>query len=128
MSISSVILLLVIFLIILILRLKSTKSYNGKTYRENSSISGNTSTRFIAQTSMPTFNSSPDVKGGCLNLQGGDSGSSVPKTPAEILTAPSRYRRGGGGAVQVFSYKELEVATEKFSEANVIGQGVFGVV
>ncbi|BFG30957.1 hypothetical protein CerSpe_172310 [Prunus speciosa] len=128
MSISSVILLLVIFLIILILRLKSTKSYNGKTYRENSSISSNTSTRFIAQTSMPTFNSSPDVKGGCLNLQGGDSGSSVPKTPAEILTAPSRYRRGGGGAVQVFSYKELEVATGKFSEANVIGQGLFGVV
>ncbi|KAI5327503.1 hypothetical protein L3X38_026899 [Prunus dulcis] len=127
-SISSV-MLLVIFLIILILRrLKSFKSYSGKTYRENSIISSNTSSRFIAQTSMPTFNSSPDVKGGCLNLQGGDSGRSLLKTPAEILTAPSRYRRGGGGAVQVFSYKELEVATEKFSEVNVIGQGVFGVV
>ncbi|BBH02828.1 Protein kinase superfamily protein [Prunus dulcis] len=108
--------------------MESFKSYNSKTYRENSIISSNTSSRFIAQTSMPTFNSSPDVKGGCLNLQGGDSGRSLLKTPAEILTAPSRYRRGGGGAVQVFSYKELEVATEKFSEVNVIGQGVFGVV
>lgn len=29
--------------------------------------------------------------------------------------------------VQVFTYKELEVATEGFSEANVIGNGGFGL-
>ncbi|KAL8101363.1 hypothetical protein AgCh_033299 [Apium graveolens] len=30
--------------------------------------------------------------------------------------------------IQVFTYKDLEVATEKFSETNVIGNGGFGVV
>lgn len=52
-----------------------------------------------------------DVKGGCLygaNLSRGD--------PAE------KYR-----GVQVFTYRELEAATERFSEANVIGNGGFGV-
>ncbi|TQD86204.1 hypothetical protein C1H46_028221 [Malus baccata] len=59
-----------------------------------------------------------DVKGGCL--QGGNSGRSF-RAPA--LTTPSRCK-----GVQVFSYKELEEATDKFSEANVIGHGRFGVV
>lgn len=30
--------------------------------------------------------------------------------------------------IQVFTYKDLEVATENFSETNVIGNGGFGVV
>lgn len=30
--------------------------------------------------------------------------------------------------VQVFTYKELEMSTDKFSEANVIGNGGYGVV
>ena len=38
-------------------------------------------------------------------------------------TPPSRYR-----GVQVFTYKELELATDNFSEVNVIGNGGFGVV
>ena len=36
---------------------------------------------------------------------------------------PHRYR-----GVQVYTYKELEVATAGFCEANVIGRGGFGVV
>lgn len=36
---------------------------------------------------------------------------------------PAKYRGG-----QVFTYKELEVATDMFSEGNVIGNGGFGVV
>ena len=51
-----------------------------------------------------------DVKGGCLY------GGSLIRTPA------SRFK-----GVQVFTYKELEMATEKFSESNVIGDGGFGV-
>ncbi|CAN6715002.1 unnamed protein product [Malus baccata var. baccata] len=50
----------------------------------------------------------------------GNSGRSF-RAPA--LTTPSRCK-----GVQVFSYKELEEATDKFSEANVIGHGRFGVV
>jgi RIO-like serine/threonine protein kinase len=38
-------------------------------------------------------------------------------------TAPPKFK-----GVQVFSYKELEVATSRFSEANIIGNGGYGVV
>lgn len=49
--------------------------------------------------------------GGCL--YGGNSGR-IPQ-----------YRIRG---VQVFTYKELELATDCFSEANVVGNGRFGIV
>uniref|UniRef100_A0A2N9HYE5 Protein kinase domain-containing protein n=1 Tax=Fagus sylvatica TaxID=28930 RepID=A0A2N9HYE5_FAGSY len=51
------------------------------------------------------------VKGGCLYR--GNMGR----------TAPPKFK-----GVQVFSYKELEVATSRFSEANIIGNGGYGVV
>lgn len=38
-------------------------------------------------------------------------------------TPPSKFR-----GVQVYTYKELEVATDRFSEANIIGNGGCGVV
>ena len=38
-------------------------------------------------------------------------------------TPPSRCK-----GVQVFTYKELELATDNFSEVNVIGNGGFGTV
>ncbi|GFY94855.1 protein kinase superfamily protein [Actinidia rufa] len=60
---------------------------------------------------MWVFDNVADVRGGCL--YGGSSGR-----------IPSAKFRG----VQVFSYKELEVATEKFSEANVIANNGCGVV
>ncbi|KAG2695481.1 hypothetical protein I3760_07G014600 [Carya illinoinensis] len=107
-AITSVVLLFVIFLIIIMLRrLKSTK--NNSTAKEHNSIN-NTSSRFIAHTTV-NFNSSPDVKGGCLY------GGHMVRTP------PPRFR-----GVQVFTYKELEVATDKFSEPNIIGNGGYGVV
>lgn len=37
----------------------------------------------------------------------------------------SKYRIRGG---QVFTYKEMELATDHFNEANVIGNGRFGIV
>lgn len=40
-----------------------------------------------------------------------------------VRTPPPRFR-----GVQVFTYKELEVATDKFSEPNIIGNGGYGVV
>lgn len=51
------------------------------------------------------------VKGGCL--YGGNPGR----------TSTSRHK-----GVQVFTYRELELATDRFDEANVIGRGGFGVV
>uniref|UniRef100_A0A5B7C0P1 Putative serine/threonine-protein kinase NAK n=1 Tax=Davidia involucrata TaxID=16924 RepID=A0A5B7C0P1_DAVIN len=106
-----IILLLSIFLIIVMLRrLKSAKN-NGSTKSTNSMDSRNC--LFIGQCQSTTIsiNASPDVKGGCL--YGNNSGR-----------LPSTKLRG----VQVFTYKELEVATDRFSESNVIGNGGFGVV
>ncbi|KAF7817883.1 putative serine/threonine-protein kinase PBL7 [Senna tora] len=96
-TLTSLILLLAISLIIIFIlrRLKSSTN--------------NPSTRFIASTTPSTnFNSSPEVKGGCIY--------------GENLSRGTGKCRG----VQVFRYKELEVATEGFSEGNVIGNGGFG--
>lgn len=65
------------------------------------------------------LNSVIDVKGGCLT--GGNLGCG---SLGAANGSSNRYRRG----VQVFTYKELEVATEGFSERNVIGNGGHGVV
>lgn len=51
------------------------------------------------------------MKGGCLY---GSNSSRM---------APTKFR-----GVQVFTYRELEMATDKFGAANVIGNGVYGVV
>lgn len=50
-----------------------------------------------------------EVKGGCFYGAG--------------FGPPAKF-----GGVQVFTYKELELATDHFSEANVIGNGEFGVI
>ncbi|XWS42428.1 hypothetical protein CRYUN_Cryun16bG0013400 [Craigia yunnanensis] len=103
----SIVVVFTIFLIIVMLRrLKSVRKHGS--CKESSGIN-NTSSRFIAHTTID-FNSSPDVKAKCL--YGGSR-----RTP------PSRYR-----GVQVFTYKELESATDNFSEVNVISNGGFGVV
>ncbi|XP_021282738.1 probable serine/threonine-protein kinase PBL7 [Herrania umbratica] len=107
-SIISIIVVFAIFLIIAMLRrLKSVRKLGS--CKESGSLN-NASRRFIAHNSID-FNSSPDVKARCLY------GENIGHTP------PSRYR-----GVQVFTYKELELATDNFSEANVIGSGGFGVV
>ncbi|CAN0914291.1 Probable serine/threonine-protein kinase PBL7 [Linum grandiflorum] len=76
---------------------------------------------FIPPHSTPLhhhFASSPDVRGGgCLS-----SGGLVQKTTQGRAIVVKR------AAVQVFTYRELELATEKFSEGNVIGNGGYGVV
>ncbi|KAJ6883573.1 hypothetical protein NC652_030726 [Populus alba x Populus x berolinensis] len=102
----SVVLVLTIFLIIaMVRRLKSSK--NRGSCKDLSSC--NTS-KFIAHTTI-SFTSSPDVNGGCLY------GSNLGHKP------PSKHK-----GVQVFTYKELEIATNKFNASNVIGNGGYGVV
>lgn len=51
------------------------------------------------------------MKGGCLH------GGNLSRTPTP------KFR-----GVQVFTYRELEVATDGFSQANVIGSGRFGLM
>ncbi|KAJ6762783.1 SERINE/THREONINE-PROTEIN KINASE CDL1-LIKE [Salix purpurea] len=102
----SVVLALTIFLIIALLR-RLRPSKNGGGCRDLSSCNTN---KFIAHTTI-SFTSSPDVNGGCLY------GSNLGHKP------PSKYK-----GVQVFTYRELEIATNKFSSSNVIGSGGYGVV
>ncbi|CDP15544.1 unnamed protein product [Coffea canephora] len=103
-----VILLLAIFLLVIMLRKLQFHKSHGST--KSGSIICNKDCMFVAHSSI-NIGSSPDVKGGCLY------GSSATKMAASKL-------RG----VQVFTYKELEIATNKFSAANVIGNGGYGVV
>ncbi|GAV63192.1 Pkinase domain-containing protein [Cephalotus follicularis] len=108
--ISILALLLVLLLVVMFRRLKSPK--RNSNCKDISIINNtNSSSRFIAHTTI-NFTSSPDVKGGCLY------GSNVVNR-----TSTSKHR-----GVQVFTYKELDIATDSFSEANLIGHGRFGVV
>ncbi|CAK9134000.1 unnamed protein product [Ilex paraguariensis] len=103
----TILLLAILLLIVMLRRLQSAKN-NGST--KNNGILNNSNWKFISHRTI-NINSSPDVKGGCL--YGGSSG----------CLSQTKFR-----VVQVFTYKELEIATEKFSEANVLGNGEYGVV
>ncbi|KAJ9541167.1 hypothetical protein OSB04_027673 [Centaurea solstitialis] len=99
-----VVLLIAISLIVALLRrVKSSSKPNGNSQ-------DNTNCMFVAH-SIITFNANPDAKGGCL--YGGSQ-----------CSLPSATYKG----VQVFTYKELESATDGFTESNVVGKGGFGTV
>ncbi|XP_024971626.1 probable serine/threonine-protein kinase PBL7 [Cynara cardunculus var. scolymus] len=98
-----IILLIVISLIVALLRrVKSSKP--------NANSQDNTNCMFVAH-SIITFNANPDGKRGCL--YGGNQ-----------CSLPSATFKG----VQVFTYKELESATDGFTQANLVGKGGFGSV
>ncbi|XP_043711717.1 probable serine/threonine-protein kinase PBL7 isoform X2 [Telopea speciosissima] len=119
--ISLLLLVAVIILIALLRRLKSTKTTaHGNPTTSSSSRSNNynnnNNNKNLPQVALRTsldLGASPEVKRGCL--QGANS---------SLL--PSGKLKGRG--IQVFTYKELELATEGFKEANVIGSGAYGVV
>ncbi|XP_058770482.1 probable serine/threonine-protein kinase PBL7 [Vicia villosa] len=101
-----------IFMVVCLIRRQKSSSKNG-IYKEDceSRVLHDTSSRHIASTIL-SFDSSPDVKGGCLY------GGNLSRTP----TTP-KFK-----GVQVFTYRELEAATGGFNEANVIGNGVNGLM
>ncbi|CAN1843279.1 Receptor-like cytoplasmic kinase 185 [Linum perenne] len=128
-------LILVLFLAILLLRrLRGCCSVPNKNigqhmitvlphgcHNSNSSNNNRSSAMFIPPHSTPLhFGSSPaDVRGGgCLMTS-----SSALSTPGRV-----KQRSHTAAAVQVFTYRELESATDRFSESNVIGNGGYGVV
>ncbi|KAK7356052.1 hypothetical protein VNO80_15318 [Phaseolus coccineus] len=92
--------LFVIFLVLFLMRRLKSSTKNG-TCKEDSRELHDTSSRLITSS---TLNSSPEMKSGCLH------GGNLSRTPAPTF-------RG----VQVFTYRELEIATGGFSERNVIG-------
>ncbi|CAI9108797.1 OLC1v1008486C2 [Oldenlandia corymbosa var. corymbosa] len=107
-----VIVLLAILLLVIMLR--KLQSYKSQGSTKSGSIISSKDCIFVADHCSININSSPDLKGGCLY------GSS---TSSRMVIAPTKLR-----GVQVFTYKELELATDKFSAANVIGNGGYGVV
>ncbi|KAG2402301.1 Receptor-like serine/threonine-protein [Vigna angularis] len=92
--------LFVIFVVLFLIRRQKSSSKSG-TCKEDRTELHDTSSRLITSS---TLNSSPEVKSGCLH------GGNLGRTPAPTF-------RG----VQVFTYRELEIATDGFSERNVIG-------
>ncbi|XP_028752488.1 probable serine/threonine-protein kinase PBL7 [Neltuma alba] len=109
-TLTSFLLLLAISLIIFLLRRLKSSPKNPTTKLGNEEFHDTASSRFNASTAS-NFTCSPDVRGGCI--YGGNMSRPV----------ATKFR-----GVQVFTYRELEVATERFSEANIIGNGGFGLV
>ncbi|XP_071735455.1 probable serine/threonine-protein kinase PBL7 [Rutidosis leptorrhynchoides] len=97
-----VLLIAISFVIALLRRIESPK--------QNGNSNCNKSCTFVAH-SIVTFNGTSDIKKGCI--YGG--------SPCSL---PSATFKG----VQVFTYRELESATNDFSDTNLVGKGGFGDV
>ncbi|XP_049351564.1 probable serine/threonine-protein kinase PBL7 [Solanum verrucosum] len=106
-----IILLIAISLLIVMLKRIQSAKHNG-TNNSSKSVINKNNCMFVAHSTID-IHLSPDVKGRCLPGHGGSSGR-----------MPETKLRG----VQVFTYKQLEMSTDKFNEANVIGNGGYGVV
>ncbi|KAL9248087.1 hypothetical protein vseg_021449 [Gypsophila vaccaria] len=99
----------VIVLLVILLRRQKTCKKDGPC-RNTSSSDNSSVNKFGAHTAV-AFVESPEVRNGCIS--------------AASSNRISQYRFKG---VQVYTYKELELATDNFSEANMIGHGGYGIV
>lgn len=102
-----IILILLSFIIVLIILLRRQGSSKSESYNSNS----DNSSKFVAHTAISFTESSPEMKNGCMS------------SASSKRTSQCQYK-----GVQVFTYKELEMATNNFNEGNVIGHGGYGVV
>lgn len=102
--------LAILLLIVMLRRLQSAKC--NRNPKSSKSVINNSNCMFIAQSTI-NINSSPaEAKsGGCL-----------------YGTGSCRAQQHKLRDAQVFTFKELEMATDKFSEAKLIGNGAYGVV
>lgn len=110
-SLISIFLLFAVVLVIFLLRkVKSTENNE-----DNINKNKNTEERLRKISTDSTsilFGASPDVKNKCFY------GGALSKIPSSTRLA----------GVQVFTYREIELATNSFCEENIIGNGRFGVV
>ncbi|CAA2984420.1 serine threonine- kinase CDL1-like [Olea europaea subsp. europaea] len=95
-------LLAVIVTIVMLRRLRFARS--------RSNVNNSSCLFSVAHTTID-INASPDIKSGCL------CGTSLGRMP--------QYKSRG---VQVFTLKEMDLATDNFSEANMLDNGGYGVV
>ncbi|CAI9768975.1 unnamed protein product [Fraxinus pennsylvanica] len=102
--------LAILLLIVMLRRLQSTK-YN-RNDESGKGVINDSNCMFLSHNTI-NINSSPAevMSGGCLY----GTGSNRPQLP-KLRDA------------QVFTFKDLEMATDKFSEAKLIGNGAYGVV
>ncbi|KAK9691867.1 hypothetical protein RND81_09G225400 [Saponaria officinalis] len=105
-----IIVFLIVLIILLVILLRRQKKVHKRDSSSKNTSSSDNSSKFVAHTAI-TFAQSPEVRNGCISAGGSNR--------------ISQYRFKG---VQVFTYKELELATDNFSEANMIGHGGYGVV
>ncbi|KAK1410737.1 hypothetical protein QVD17_37276 [Tagetes erecta] len=105
-----IILLIAIFIIILLLRRINSPKPNGNISNNNSN---NKNGMFNAHSTIQINDTAGrlDMKKGCIF--GG--------SPCSLPSATSK-------GVQVFTYKELQTATDDFAQANLVGTGGFGTV
>lgn len=109
-SLISIFLLFAVVLVIFLLRkVKSTE--NEDIINKNKNTEERLRKISTDSTSI-LFGASPDVKNKCFY------GGALSKIPSSTRLA----------GVQVFTYREIEVATNSFCEENIIGNGRFGVV
>ncbi|XP_073223787.1 probable serine/threonine-protein kinase PBL7 [Cicer arietinum] len=106
-----IMLIFTIFMVVWLIRRQKSSKENGTSKDDSESrVLHDKTNRLMASTIM-SFDSSPDVKGGCLY------GGNLSRTPTP------KFR-----GVQVFTYRELEVGTDGFDEANVIGNEANGLM
>ncbi|XP_020592754.1 probable serine/threonine-protein kinase PBL7 isoform X2 [Phalaenopsis equestris] len=102
--------LVLVFLLLLVLRRARGKANGGNSFRENSFDEIKQVTRCSPNGKIDGLGYSPDVRS-CIY-------------GSKLSFAPQGRRKG----VQVFTYRELEMATNGFSERNFIGNGGLGVL
>ncbi|KAI3798555.1 hypothetical protein L1987_33832 [Smallanthus sonchifolius] len=109
-SILVVVALIVIIVLLIAISVIVALLRRVKSSKPNENTNGTKNCMFVAH-SIIQFNGRLDMKRGCI--YGG--------SPCSLPLATSK-------GVQVFTYKELQLATDDFTESNLVGKGGFGTV
>ncbi|XP_051145166.1 probable serine/threonine-protein kinase PBL7 [Andrographis paniculata] len=103
------VMLLVVILLVVVIR---HVHFGGGTSKGSCSTTDR-NCMFVAHSTINFNSCSPEVQGGCLH------GSNIRGGPTRPTLKGIRFQ------MQVFTLKEMEIATSEFSQANLIGEGVY---